>query len=82
MVTHTAAFSQLVDHYMVRQLLKPGITGWAQVNGFRGEITHPEQLEMRITSDIWYLQNWTLILDFKILLLTISGIFKGDKHAY
>lgn len=82
MVTHTAAFSQQVDHYMVRQLLKPGITGWAQVNGYRGEITHPEQLEMRITSDIWYLQNWTLKLDFKILLLTISGIFKGDKHAY
>lgn len=82
MISHTAEFSQVVDHYMVRQLLKPGITGWAQVNGYRGEITHPDQLQMRISHDIWYLQNWSIELDLKILFLTASSIFKGDKHAY
>ena len=82
MISHTAAFSEVVDHYMVRQLLKPGITGWAQVNGYRGEITHPDQLQMRISHDIWYLQNWSIGLDMKILFLTASSIFKGDKHAY
>lgn len=82
MISHTAEFAQLVDHYMVRQLLKPGITGWAQVNGYRGEITHPDQLQKRISYDIWYLQNWSIWLDLKIIFFTVSGIFKGDKQAY
>lgn len=82
MIRHTQEFSQLVDHYMVRQLLKPGITGWAQVNGYRGEITHPDQLKMRVTNDLWYLENWSIWLDFRIIFLTATGIFRGDKHAY
>ena len=82
MIRHTQEFSQLVDHYMVRQLLKPGITGWAQVNGYRGEITHPDQLKMRVSNDLWYLENWNIWLDFRIIFLTATGIFRGDKHAY
>ncbi|MEN9883741.1 MAG: hypothetical protein RLZZ420_958 [Bacteroidota bacterium] len=82
MISHTKEFSQLVDHYMVRQLLKPGITGWAQVNGYRGEITHPDQLKMRVSNDLWYLENWSVWLDFRIIFLTATGIFRGDKHAY
>ena len=82
MVKHTANFSKLVDHYMVRQFLKPGITGWAQINSFRGEILHPEQLQMRIASDLWYLENWTIWLDLRIIFLTIYQVFKGDKNAY
>jgi putative colanic acid biosynthesis UDP-glucose lipid carrier transferase len=82
MIRHTQEFSQLVDHYMVRQLLKPGITGWAQVNGYRGEITHPDQLKMRVSKDLWYLENWNIWLDFRIIFLTATGIFRGDKHAY
>ena len=82
MIRHTQEFSQLVDHYMVRQLLKPGITGWAQVNGYRGEITHPDQLKMRVSNDLWYLENWSIWLDFRIIFLTATGIFRGDKHAY
>ena len=82
MLSHTAEFSQMADHYMVRHLLKPGITGWAQVNSFRGEIKHPDQLKDRISSDLWYLQNWSLILDVKIVAMTFLRVFIGDKNAY
>ena len=82
MLKHTAEFSQMTEHYMVRHLLKPGITGWAQVNSFRGEINHPDQLKDRISSDLWYLQNWSLMLDIKIVAMTFLRVFIGDKNAY
>lgn len=82
MLKHTAEFCQMTEHYMVRHLLKPGITGWAQVNSFRGEITHPDQLKDRVSSDIWYLQNWSLTLDLKIVAMTFLSVFIGDKNAY
>jgi putative colanic acid biosynthesis UDP-glucose lipid carrier transferase len=82
MLKHTKEFSEVERHYMVRHLLKPGITGWAQVNGYRGEIKDPNQLTGRIECDIWYLENWSLILDIKIILLTIYRVFVGDKNAY
>jgi putative colanic acid biosynthesis UDP-glucose lipid carrier transferase len=82
MLKHTKEFSEVERHYMVRHLLKPGITGWAQVNGYRGEIKDPTQLTGRIECDIWYLENWSLFLDLKIILLTIYRVFAGDKNAY
>jgi len=82
MIQHTSNFSKVVDHYMVRQFLKPGITGWAQINSFRGEIRTNLQLQMRVTSDLWYLENWTIWLDIRIIFLTAYQVFKGDKHAY
>lgn len=82
MVKHTSDYSEVVDDYMVRQFIKPGITGWAQINGYRGEITNPEQIQMRVNKDLWYLENWTLWLDIQILFLTIYYIIKGDKKAY
>ncbi len=82
MVKHTSDYSKVVDDYMVRQFIKPGITGWAQINGFRGEITNPEQIKMRVNKDLWYLENWTLWLDIQILFLTLYYIFKGDKNAF
>ena len=82
MLKHTTDYSKLVDDYMVRQFLKPGITGWAQVNGYRGEITNPEQIKMRIIKDLWYLENWSLWLDIQILFLTVYQVFKGDKQAF
>ena len=82
MVKHTSDYSQIVDDYMVRQFIKPGITGWAQINGYRGEISNPEQIQMRVNKDLWYLENWTLWLDIQILFLTIYYVFKGDKNAY
>ena len=82
MIKHTTDYSKIVEEYMVRQLIKPGITGWAQINGFRGEINNPEQIKMRVNKDLWYLENWTLWLDIRILLLTIYTVFRGDKRAY
>ncbi len=82
MVKHTKDYSQVVDDYMVRQFIKPGITGWAQINGYRGEITNPEQIQMRVNKDLWYLENWTLWLDIQILFLTIYYVIKGDENAY
>lgn len=82
MIKHTTDYSEIVEEYMVRQLIKPGITGWAQINGFRGEISNPEQIKMRVNKDVWYLENWTLWLDIRILLLTVYTVFRGDKRAY
>lgn len=82
MVKHTSDYSKVVDEYMIRQFIKPGITGWAQINGFRGEITNPDQIKMRVNKDLWYLENWTLWLDIQILFLTIYHVFRGDKNAY
>ncbi len=82
MIKHTNDYSKVVDEYMVRQFIKPGITGWAQINGYRGEITNPEQIKMRVDRDIWYLENWTLWLDLQILFLTVYYVFRGDQKAY
>lgn len=82
MIKHTTDFSKMVDHYMVRQFLKPGITGWAQINSFRGEITNPNQLKMRIASDLWYLENWNIWLDLRIIFLTVYHVFAKDINAY
>ncbi len=62
-----------VDHYMIRHYLKPGITGWAQVNGWRGPTDTDEQKNGRTTYDLWYVENWTPLLDVKIIFLTIFG---------
>jgi lipopolysaccharide/colanic/teichoic acid biosynthesis glycosyltransferase len=67
---------------MVRQLLKPGITGWAQVNGFRGETHNIMQMQNRVEHDLWYLENWSLFLDLKILVMTAFNTMKGDKNAF
>ncbi|MGB4844905.1 MAG: undecaprenyl-phosphate glucose phosphotransferase [Ferruginibacter sp.] len=82
MVKHTTDYSQVVDDYMVRQFLKPGITGWAQINGYRGEITNTEQIKMRVNKDLWYLENWSLWLDIQILFLTIYHICKQSKNTF
>ncbi len=82
MVKHTTDYSKIVDQYMIRHFLKPGITGWAQINGFRGEITDPKQIKMRVANDLWYLENWNVWLDMRILFLTVYHVFRGDKNAY
>lgn len=82
MLKHTKSFSNLADDYMIRQFLKPGITGWAQVNGFRGEITELYHIKKRVESDLWYLENWRLSLDIKIMFLTVYNVIKGEEAAY
>lgn len=82
MLKHTSEYAKIVEHYMIRQMLKPGITGWAQVNGLRGEISSPIQIQQRVASDLWYLEHWSIWLDIKIMILTIHKVFVGDKQAY
>ena len=82
MIFQTKKYSKILDQYMVRHLIKPGITGWAQVMGARGEIYKDEDMNKRIKKDIWYIKNWSLFLDFKIIFLTVFNVLKGDKQAY
>lgn len=82
MLKHTEEYSALIQSYIVRQLIKPGITGWAQVNGFRGETNTLQQMEKRVEYDIWYIENWSLYLDLKILFRTITNMLRGDKNAF
>ncbi len=82
MIKHTSDYSKVVDQFMIRQFLKPGITGWAQINGFRGEVTDQEQIKMRVNFDLWYLENWNIWLDIRIIFLTVYKIFKGDEKAF
>ena len=82
MLKHTTDYSKVVDDYMIRQFLKPGITGWAQINGYRGEITNPEQIQMRVIKDLWYLENWSLWLDIQILFLTVYHVIKENKNTF
>lgn len=83
MVKHTEEYSALIDKYMVRHWIKPGVTGWAQVTGARGETEHLWQMEERIEKDIWYIENWSLWLDIRIMIKTVTNVFGGEKgNAY
>lgn len=82
MLKHTEQYSMLIDKYMVRHLVKPGITGWAQITGYRGETRTLEQMEGRVKRDVWYLENWSFFLDLKIIVVTIINMFKGESNAY
>jgi putative colanic acid biosysnthesis UDP-glucose lipid carrier transferase len=82
MLKHTEQYREIIDKYMVRQNLRPGITGWAQVNGLRGETNTLDLMEKRVEHDIWYLENWSLMLDIKIVFMTLIHVFRGDKQAY
>jgi len=82
MLKHTYEFSKTVNHYMVRQLLKPGITGWAQINNLRGEIKTQEDIKKRVECDLWYLENWSIWLDIKITFATIYQVISSNEKAY
>ena len=82
MVAHTKTYSTLIDQYMLRHTIKPGITGWAQVSGFRGPTDHLWQMEKRVEHDVWYAEHWNLLLDLKIIFLTIRNAIKGDENAF
>ena len=82
MTLHTEKYSSLIEKYMVRHFAKPGITGLAQVTGYRGETEELWQMEGRIRKDIWYIENWTFWLDIKICFMTLMTMFKHDENAY
>lgn len=80
--THYKQYNQKIQKYSFRHYVKPGITGLAQVSGSRGEIEVDEDMEKRINFDVFYIKNWSLILDIKIIFLTVYNIFKGEEKAY
>ena len=83
MVKHTEEYGALIDKYMVRHLAKPGITGWAQVKGCRGETKELYQMEERIEKDIWYVENWSFLLDLRIIFMTAFNMFfTKEENAY
>lgn len=82
MILHTEQYSALIKKYMVRHFAKPGITGLAQITGFRGETEELWQMEGRIKKDIEYIENWSFMLDIKIILITIKTFFVHDENAY
>lgn len=75
-------YKKIIDEYMVRHFLKAGITGWAQVNGYRGETKDPESMRQRVECDVWYLENWSIMLDIRIIFLTVINILRGEENAY
>ncbi|MFZ1693045.1 MAG: exopolysaccharide biosynthesis polyprenyl glycosylphosphotransferase [Flavobacteriales bacterium] len=75
-------YRDIIDKYMVRHFVRPGITGWAQVNGLRGETRTPELMERRVELDVWYLENWSFWLDLRIVVKTVTNMFGKDKMAY
>ena len=82
MTYQTEMFAEKVDKFMVRHFVKPGITGLAQVRGYRGEIETDKDIINRVKYDIFYLENWSVFLDIRIIFLTIFNAFRGDKKAY
>ena len=82
MLQHTQEYSEIIDQYMVRHFVLPGITGWAQVRGLRGETKEDGAMEERVKADIWYLENWSLLLDLKIVFLTCWQLIVGQENVF
>lgn len=82
MLKHTEEYSKIIDKFMVRHLVKPGITGWAQVNGYRGETKDVTDMEGRVRADVWYIENWSFGLDIKIIVMTIINMIRGEENAF
>ena len=80
-VDHNHVFSEAIGRYFIRHKVKPGITGWAQVHGYRGATDSVEKLDARVTHDIYYAENWSLGLDIQILLRTLIVCLTG-RNAY
>ncbi|RLD28161.1 MAG: undecaprenyl-phosphate glucose phosphotransferase [Bacteroidetes bacterium] len=82
MVSHTNMYAKKIDKFMVRHFVKPGITGLAQTSGFRGEVETDKDIIGRVKYDIFYIENWSLLLDLKIIFQTLLNTLKGDDKAY
>lgn len=82
MIKHTDEYANKVDKYMLRHFVKPGITGLAQVRGYRGEIEKDSDIQNRIKFDIFYVENWSFLLDIKIIIQTILNAISGEEKAY
>lgn len=81
MLKHTEEYSHKVDKFLVRQFVKPGITGWAQVNGYRGA-TDDNSMKKRVQYDLWYIENWSMFLDIQIIFMTVVNMVRGEENAF
>ena len=82
MVSHTHMYAERIDKFMVRHFVKPGITGLAQVSGYRGEVETDEDIVGRVRNDIYYIENWSTMMDLHIIFKTVLNIFSGEEKAY
>ena len=82
MLAHTDYYSEKISDYMVRHYVRPGVTGWAQTHGERGQTDTVHDMERRVECDIWYIEHWSFWLDLQIIIMTIIQIFTGDDKAY
>lgn len=82
MVSHTHMYAEKIDKFMVRHFIKPGITGLAQVSGFRGEVEDDDFIKNRVKYDIYYLENWSILMDIRIVFKTVFDALGGDDKAY
>ena len=80
-LAHDNEYTRLIANYALRHHVKPGITGWAQVNGFRGETPTVDYMRRRVEFDLWYIKNWHFWLDIKVMLMTVKSVL-FDKNAY
>ena len=81
MVEQTEQYSRLIERYMMRHSVKPGLTGWAQVNGLRGTIDELWKMERRVEYDVWYIGHWSIMLDLQIIIRTALNLIRGDENA-
>jgi len=81
MLKHTEQYSALIDTYLVRHKVKPGITGWAQINGFRGPTEVLYKMQKRVEYDVHYMKNWTFIMDIRCVIMTVVNMIRGEKNA-
>lgn len=79
---HNLRTKDEIDSYLVRHWVRPGVTGWAQVNGYRGETKTKEEMQNRVDFDIWYIEHWTFWLDLKIIFMTVYNMIRGEEKAY
>jgi putative colanic acid biosynthesis UDP-glucose lipid carrier transferase len=82
MVSHTEMYAKSVDKFMVRHFIKPGITGLAQINGCRGEVENEKDIVNRVKFDIFYIENWSILLDLRIIYKTVINVISGEEKAY
>ncbi len=82
MISHTETYRRIIGEYMVRHLIKPGVTGWAQVLGYRGTTDQLWKMEKRVDCDVWYIEHWSFMFDIKIIVKTVFNAAKGEENAY
>jgi lipopolysaccharide/colanic/teichoic acid biosynthesis glycosyltransferase len=82
MLKHTQEYSKTISNYMLRHLIKPGVTGLAQAKGYRGQTDDKYSMKNRVRIDILYIERWSFLLDIKVIWLTVQNMFRGQENAY